>query len=70
MEFRVIKPYPEGSTARFLQETPIAGIDLLEAAKEAIQFIPNTAHPARQRLQGAIDLIDMRHAPRRAMEVL
>lgn len=57
--------YPEGSTARFLQENPMAGVDLLEALKTAIIYIPNPVHPARIQAQAALDLVEIRHIPRR-----
>lgn len=61
----MIKPYPEGTDARFLQDHPMAGLDLYYACKTALAYLPNPLHPARQQLQAAIDLVDMRHAPRR-----
>jgi len=58
--------HPEGTSARFFQEHPLAAIDLLEAVKELIVHVPNPVHPARLQAQAAIDLVEIRHIPRRA----
>ena len=58
--------HPEGTSARFFQEHPLAAIDLLEAVKELIVHGPNPVHPARLQAQAAIDLVEIRHIPRRA----
>ena len=58
--------HPEGTSARFFQENPLAAIDLLEALKEVIVHIQNPIHPARLQAQAAIDLAEIRHIPRRA----
>ncbi len=63
----MIKLYPEGSTARFLQENPIAGVDLLEAVKAMVCYFPNPLHPARVQAQAIIDLVEIRHTPRRPL---
>jgi hypothetical protein len=61
-----INLYTPGSAARFFQEYPIAALDLLEAAKTMVGYFPNPLHPARVQAQAAIDLVDLRHTPRRA----
>ena len=57
--------YLPGSTARFFQQNPMAAIDLLETAKAAVAYFPNPVHPARMQLQAAIDLVELRHLPKR-----
>lgn len=57
--------YPPGSAARFFQENPMAAVDLLEAAKTAKAYFPNPVHPAGMQLTAAIDLVELRHVPRR-----
>ncbi len=59
--------HPEGTTARFFQEHPVAAIDALEALKFAMEYFPNPVHPARLQGMAAIELVEVKYAPRRGL---
>ena len=59
--------HPPGTTARFFQENPVAAIDTLEALKFAMEYFPNVVHPARLQGMAAIELVEVKHAPRRGL---
>lgn len=59
--------HPPGTTARFFQDHPVAAIDTLEALKFAMEYFPNPVHPARLQGMAAIELVEVKHAPRRGL---